>query len=274
MAKISELMAQAEHPFYSLEFFPPKDAAQMPDFFAAAAALKEARPLFVSVTYGAGGARQANTLEIALALKEKYGFEPMTHLTCVGSRRERMADFLEQLRGLGIDNVLALRGDAPRPGSAGEAPHDWSGGDFQHASDLIAFIRERFPDLCVGAAGYPNPHPESSSRERDRFYTLKKLEAGGDFLITQLFFETGEYLRFMDDLRALGVDKPVLPGVMPVQSLESLDYVVSLCGAVVPAEYRRELERARMRGGSAAVREAGVLYAAGQVRELMAAGAP
>ncbi|MCL1916263.1 MAG: methylenetetrahydrofolate reductase [Desulfovibrionaceae bacterium] len=272
--KISELLAASARPFYSLEFFPPREEAQLPDFFAAAAKLSALNPLFASVTYGAGGGRQADTLEISRALKERLGFEPMPHLTCVGSRREGLAAFLERLRALGIDNVLALRGDAPKAARPEDPPYDWSGDDFQHASNLVAFIRERFSDFCIGVAAYPQPHPESSSRELDRFYTMKKLSAGGDFLITQLFFELREYLDFVAELRALGLDKPVLPGVFPVQSLESLRYVTGLCGVSVPVDFQRELEEAQARGGQVAVRELGARRAAAQTRELIAAGAP
>lgn len=246
----------------------------MPAFFKAASELKEMNPLFVSVTYGAGGSRQANTLEVACTLKNKIGFEPMTHLTCVGSKREAIADYLSKLRAESIDNILALRGDAPRKQSPDEPDYDWASGDFQHASDLVEFIKEEFPEFCVGVAAYPNPHPESESPEKDLFYTKFKADAGGCFLVTQLFFDINEYQRLVQSLRAIGVDKPVIPGIMPVQSLESLDYVMRMCGANIPADYKRELAIAGEKGGTDAVRELGMEYAAWQVKELVKLGAP
>ncbi len=272
--KISQLIKNSPRPFYSLEFFPPKENAHMPEFFEAARKLKAMSPLFVSVTYGAGGSRQANTLEVACSLKNECGFEPMTHLTCVGSQRERIRDYLNQLRGQQIDNILALRGDAPKPKSADEPPYDWSSGDFQHASDLVKFVRAEFSEFCIGVAGYPAPHPESESLEKDRRYTVQKVKDGGDFLVTQLFFDVAEYTALVADLRSRGVDKPVIPGVMPVQSLESLKYVMSMCGANIPQDYYNELAAADKSGGAAAVREVGTRYAAWQVRKLIEAGAP
>lgn len=271
---ISDLIRQSTRPFYSLEFFPPKEESHMGAFFEAASALKAMNPLFVSVTYGAGGSRQANTLEVACTLKNDHGFEPMTHLTCVGSRREAISAYLSRLRDEGIDNILALRGDAPRQSSPDEVPYDWASGDFQHGSDLVEFVKGEFPEFCVGVAAYPAPHPESESYEMDRFYTKFKVEAGGCFLVTQLFFDINEYVTLVNDLRALGVDKPVVPGVMPVQSLESLNFVMSMCGANIPGDLKKELEAAHKAGGNKAVREEGIKYAAWQVKELVRAGAP
>lgn len=271
---ISELIKKRARPFYSLEFFPPKEEAHMPDFFKAAGELKELNPLFVSVTYGAGGSRQANTLEVARTLKDKIGFEPMTHLTCVGTKREAIAEYLTKLRNEGIENILALRGDAPRKQSPDEPDYDWASGDFQHASDLVEFIKSEFPEFCVGVAAYPNPHPESESPEKDLFYTKYKVDAGGCFLVTQLFFDVNEYKCLVESLRFLGVDKPIVPGIMPVQSLDSLDYVMRMCGARIPPAYKRELTLAGQKGGARAVREVGIEFAAWQVKELIKLGAP
>lgn len=272
--KITDLIKQTSKPFYSLEFFPPKEESHMPAFFDAAQKLKAMNPLFVSVTYGAGGSRQANTLEVACHLKESFGFEPMTHLTCVSSQRERIKAYLEQLRGKGIDNILALRGDAPKRQNPDDPPYDWASGDFQHASDLVSFIRAEFPEFCIGVAGYPAPHPESESLDKDRQFTVQKVRDGGDFIVTQLFFDVDEYVALVRDLRERGVDAPVLPGIMPVQSLESLNYVMSMCGANIPQGFRADLEAANKSGGAAAVRELGTRYAAQQTRKLIDAGAP
>lgn len=271
---ISNLIKQSPRPFYSLEFFPPKEETHMDAFFEAASALRTMNPLFVSVTYGAGGSRQANTLEVACTLKNDLGFEPMTHLTCVGSRRDAISAYLERLRAEGIDNILALRGDVPKRQSPGEPEYDWATGDFQHGSDLVEFVKGEFPEFCVGVAAYPAPHPESASYEKDRYYTKIKVDAGSCFLVTQLFFDVNEYITLVKELRALGIDKPVVPGVMPVQSLESLKHVVNMCGANISAELMKELEAANAAGGPKAVREEGIKYAAWQVKELVKAGAP
>lgn len=271
---ISDLIKKRTRPFYSLEFFPPKEEAHMPDFFKAASALKAVDPLFVSVTYGAGGSRQDNTLEVARALKNDMGYEPMTHLTCVGSKREAIAKYLRELQNEGIDNILALRGDAPKRQSESEPEYDWASGDFQHASDLVEFIKGDFPEFCVGVAAYPQPHPESESREKDLFYTKLKMDAGGCFLVTQLFFDINEYKMLVQSLKALGINEPVVPGIMPVQSIESLNYVMKMCGANIPPAYKRELVLANQSGGSKAVREVGIEFAAWQIKELISAGAP
>ena len=271
--KLIDLIKNADGPFYSLEFFPPKEEEQLPGFYAAAAALKQLNPLFASVTYGAGGGSQVNTLEVARRLTQDNGYRIMPHLTCVGSSKERIVDYLEQLRLMGISNVLALRGDVPKHLLAEGEEFDWSREAFRHASELADFVREAFPDFGLAVAAYPAPHPESSTLEDDRVYTAIKLKAS-DFAVTQLFFDVREYIDMRDRLRALGVDKPVLPGVLPIQSFESLRHVLALCGANIPARLYISLEEANKRGGAEAVREAGLRFAVEQIRHLLDAGAP
>jgi methylenetetrahydrofolate reductase (NADPH) len=214
-----------------------------------------------------------NTLEIARRLTQEGGYLAMPHLTCVGSSRERIVDCLEQLRAMGISNVLALRGDAPKQLLNAGGKFDWRGEAFRHASELAAFVRASFPDFGLAVAAYPAPHPESSTLEEDRVYTAIKLKVS-DFAITQLFFDVREYIDLRDRLRALGVDKPVLPGVLPIQSFESLRHVLALCGANIPARLYIALEEAHRRGGAEAVREAGLRFAVEQIRLLLDAGAP
>jgi methylenetetrahydrofolate reductase (NADPH) len=272
--KIAELIQKSVRPFYSLEFFPPRDSAQIPDFLETASRMKEINPLFVSVTYGAGGGSQTNTLEVTRQLSEDLGYLVMPHLTCVGATRERISGYLNQLRRIGICNVLALRGDPPKADSAGEEAGPWFGGTFQHASELVEFVRGEFPDFGIAAAGYPSPHPESSSIEQDRVYTGLKLSAGADMLLTQMFFDVREYVDLVSRLRGLGMFKPVVPGVMPIRSFESLRHVLSLCGANIPARLYIALEESDRKGGEKAVREAGLAFAANQIKLLLAAGAP
>lgn len=266
---ISELMRKNRR-FISLEFFPPKDQNVWPRFFAVAEQLKAVAPLYCSVTYGAGGSTQVNTLEIATRLKQDLGLEPLVHLTCVGASREKISDFLTELRSAGIENILALRGDPPR--GMGEFVPDSE--EFQHASDLVTFVREHFPDLCIGVAGYPSPHPQSPSIEEDLKWTKFKVDCGADFILTQLFFDHRLYGDFLTRLRDMGVTVPIVPGVLPVMSLQSLRFILSLCGANIPGALYLELEKAHEEGGNEAMRRIGMEFATSLSKKLYELGAP
>lgn len=267
--KIRDSIAASTSPFYSLEFFPPKERENWPGFFATVERLKALNPLFASVTYGAGGSTQDNTLEITSHLKNVMGLEPMAHLTCVGATRERIADYLRRLREVNVDNVLALRGDAPKGQDI-----DWDTAEFRYAADLVRFTRDEQPDMGVGVAGYPAAHPESPSFASDLRHTADKVNAGADFIVTQLFFDVREYFDFVERLRAMGVNVPVLPGILPIQSLESVRRILSLCGANIPGKLYLELETANEKGGAEAVKEAGIAFAQQQIRSLLDGGAP
>lgn len=267
--KISDLVAQAKTSFCSFEFFPPKERKDWPNFFATVERLKLLNPLFASVTYGAGGGTQDNTLEITAHLKNDFELEPMAHLTCVGATEERIRNFVAGLADSGVMNVLALRGDAPKDQAV-----DWHNADFRHASDLVSFTRKTFPDFGIAVAGYPGCHPESKTFSEDREYTRRKIEAGADLVITQLFFDVREYIDFVERLRHNGVTVPVLPGVMPVQSLDSIRRVLALCGANIPGHLYLKLEAAHQEGGAAAVKKAGISFAVEQICRLLDAGAP
>ena len=266
--QIGDLIRSARRPFYSLEFFPPSDAAQLPAFYQTAERLRALDPLYISVTYGAGGGKQYNTLSVTAELARR-GFTTMAHLTCVGAEEEKIAAFLAELRAAGVYNVLALRGDPPR-----DTAWDWGKGAFQHAADLVRFVREREPRMGIGVAAYPAPHPESPSFAEDRRHTAVKLRAGADFAVTQLFFDTREYAALVESLQAEGLDVPIVPGILPKQSFDSLRRVLSLCGASIPAKFYLGLEEAHAKGGNAAVREEGLAFAVTQIRQLLALGAP
>ena len=265
---IGQLIRSAEKPFFSLEFFPPKDSEQWPDFFATVQRLQALEPLFASVTYGAGGSSQDSTLEVTTRLRQ-MGLEPMAHLTCVGASPERIGLFLRQLAAAGVDNVLALRGDAPK----GQA-YDWSQAEFRYASDLVSYVRRVQPHMGVAVAGYPAPHPESRSFVADRAHTLAKVQSGADVVVTQLFFDVREYFDLVDGLRANNVHAPVVPGILPVQSLDSIRRVLGMCGANIPGKLYLELEEAHQKGGAEAVREVGLRFAVNQIRQLLEGGAP
>jgi methylenetetrahydrofolate reductase (NADPH) len=267
--RISDLLAQGKR-FISLEFFPPKDKEAWPAFFYEVGKLSQLDPLFVSVTYGAGGSTQSNTLELVSRFSRDFGLNPMAHLTCVGASEEYLRSFLDELVAAGVDNVLALRGDPPQ----GQADFKPENAAFQHASDLAGFIHAAYPELCIGVAGYPEKHPQAQSLEQDIDYLKLKVEKGGRFAITQLFFDNDHYFRFVERCRAKGIDVPILPGVLPILNLASIKRILSLCGATLPADYLARLEAANDQGGADAVRELGVAYAREQCRDLIARGAP
>ena len=256
--------------FISLEFFPPKDPESWPGFFETVAQLKAVDPLFVSVTYGAGGGTQDNTLEIVRRLKAEQGLNPMAHLTCVGADAEKLHSFLAALEDAGVDNVLALRGDPPQGSDRFEAEC----GEFRHASDLVRFIRKHYPDMGVGVAGYPEGHPECSTFREDFEFLKYKLDQGADFAITQLFFDNRLYWNFTERLASMGVTKPVIPGVLPIMSLQSAKRILSFCGASIPGKFLLDLEAADAKGGAEAAFEVGMDWAKAQVRGLLEGGAP
>ncbi|MFP5223224.1 MAG: methylenetetrahydrofolate reductase [NAD(P)H] [Acidobacteriota bacterium] len=267
--RINDILSQGKR-FISLEFFPPKEKDAWPSFFYEAGKLSILNPSFVSVTYGAGGSTQANTLELVTRFSRDLGLNPMAHLTCVGASEDSLRSFLDGLREAGVDNVLALRGDPPQ----GQPDFKPENAAFQYASDLTGFIHEAYPDLCIGVAGYPETHPQAESADKDLDYLKLKVDKGGSVVITQLFFDNDHYFRFVERCRARGIDKPIIPGVLPILNLASVKRILSLCGATIPAEYLARLEAANDQGGAGAVRELGVEFAREQCRDLIARGAP
>lgn len=268
---LCSILKNPPKPTLSLEFFPPAEESQMPAFYEVVDRLGVLRPLFASVTYGAGGNRPQNTLKVTGELIRR-GWDVLAHLTCMGADPRTIRDFLIQMRDLGAHNVLALRGDPPRhadlePGWEERTP-------FRHAADLVRFIHDELPDMCVGVAAYPFPHPESASFSEDRAHLVEKLRAGASFAITQLFFDVREYEALVSDLRSKGCDLPIVPGILPVRSFQSLRRILSLSGIPVPGKLYLALEEADARGGAEAVREVGTEFAVRQIRQLLDCGAP
>lgn len=268
---IAQLIEQADGPFFSLEFFPPKEVAQQEAFYEVVDKLSAIKPLFASVTYGAGGSSQDATLDIVTRIKHVHHMEPMAHFTCVSASEKSIGEFLDKLSHAGVDNVLALRGDPPADQAHG---YDWTQEPFTHAADLVRFARQYKPEMGIGVAGYPSPHPESPTFASDWRYTVAKIREGADFVITQLFFDVREYFNFVERLNDMGVSVPVIPGILPVQSLESLRRTLALCGANIPGKLYLDLEAAHSRGGAEAVKDAGIAYAVQQIRTLIDGGAP
>lgn len=268
--QIPELI-ERHRPFVSLEFFPPKNREEWPAFLEVARELRLLQPLFASVTYGAGGSTQANTLEICERLIDSCGFEIMPHLTGVIADRAKIDGFLAAIRALGIDNVLALRGDRP-VGFTGTDEELFA--VFPYASDLVSYISERQPDLAIGVAGFPEAHAEASSFSADLTVMQRKMDCGAKFVITQLYFDNRVYFDYVERLRALGVTVPIIPGILPIRSLASLRFTLQLCNARVPGQLINSIMQAHEKGGAAAVYEIGVAYAREQVRGLIEGGVP
>jgi methylenetetrahydrofolate reductase (NADPH) len=259
------------HPFVSLEFFPPKKQEEWPGFLEAARELQKLRPLFASVTYGAGGSTQSNTLEICEQLIRTCGLTIMPHLTGVAANRDKIDGFLDAIQSLGIENVLALRGDRPA-GFTGTDAELFAA--FPHASDLVRYIRGRSPQMAIGVAGFPEAHSEAPSFAADLEVMCRKVESGADFIITQLYFDNRVYFDYVGRLRQRGVTVPVIPGILPIRSLASLRFTLQLCNARVPGQLINSLMKAHEQGGAGAVYEIGVAYAREQIKGLIAGGAP
>lgn len=260
--KISERF-QSGKPVISFEFFPPKTDAGFAPLFRSIAELQPLDPGFVSVTMGAGGSTRSKTVDLVVRIQRETGLTAMAHLPCVGFERDQVGAILGQLEEAGIQNVLALRGDPP----AGDAEFAQPSHGFDYANDLISFIREKNPDLCIVAACYPETHPEAISPADDLDNAKRKVDAGADVLITQLFFENAKFFSFMDKVRAAGITVPVVPGIMPIVSRAGVKRMTSMCGCGIPDRLAAELER--VGDDDAATQELGVRWGTEQCRELL-----
>ena len=258
---------QAAKPAFSFEFFPPKTPEAVERLYATAAQLRALDPTFVSVTYGAGGSTRELTVELVTRLKSDLGLEAMAHLTCVGHTRDELAHVLDRLADAGIENVLALRGDPPRGATSFVRPE----GGFGYAQELTRFVKARYA-FCVGGAAYPETHVEASDPEEDLRHLKEKVDSGAEFLITQLFFDPDDYFRFVQRARAIGIDVPIIPGIMPVTNVAQLQRFTSMCGARIPPALRDLLDR--VKDDDTAVVAVGVEWARDQCRRLLAGGAP
>ena len=263
--RVDELLAR-DGPVFSFEFFPPETAEGEERLFEAIARLRELEPSFVSVT--CRNHSRARTLDVVTRIRTETGLEPMAHYTCAGATREELHEMLAGLREAGIENVLALRGDPPK----GQDRFEVTPGGFAHATDLARMVRNDY-DFCIGGACYPEGHLESPSIEDDMRWTVEKVNSGMSFLITQMFFDNAHYFDFVARARAAGVTVPIIPGIMPVTSLNRLSREDgTLFGAQVPPVLLRELERRR--DDPEAVVALGTAYATLQCSELLAGGAP
>jgi methylenetetrahydrofolate reductase (NADPH) len=255
-------------PVFSFEFFPPKTEQGEQALYRTIASLRELGPSFVSVTCGAGGSIRGKTVEWVTHIKSEVGIEAMAHLTCVGSSRGQLAEELDRLRDNGIENVLALRGDPPRDQPNFQPPAD----GFAYASELVTFIRQRGYRFSLGGACYPEGHTECRDLEQDISHLERKIDAGLEFVITQLFFDNADYFSFVAKVRSRGIRVPIVPGIMPITNVAQIERMTVMCGARISDDLRNRLRS--VEGDDEAVRAVGIEHATRQCRELLARGAP
>jgi methylenetetrahydrofolate reductase (NADPH) len=265
--RIEEIIANRDRPVFSFEFFPPKTDEGERNLRQALSALRELEPDFASVTYGAGGSTRNRTLDITKWLKAELGIEAMAHLTCVGASVEDLRTTLDQLRHAGIENVLALRGDAPIGATEWE-PHPEG---LRYSAELVELIANEYP-FGIGAACFPEVHPQALDPLSDLQYLKAKVDRGATFLITQLFFDNNDYFRFVDAARFAGIEVPILPGIMPITNVAQIKKITEMCGAVIPSGLLEQLEQRA--DDPESVAELGVAYATLQCADLLARGAP
>ena len=264
--KIKALLNK-NRPAFSFEFFPPKDDEGFARLFDTIEQLVPSKPIYVSVTYGAGGSTRTKTIDLVGRIKNEIGLESMAHLTCVGSEAEEIKGILEILRDRGIENVLALRGDPPK-GEEKFLKHEKG---FGYGNELVEFIKKDF-DFCVGVAGYPEGHLECPDKAEDLLNLKRKVDAGADFIVTQLFFDNKFYFDFVEKARALGIRVPIIPGIMPILNVNQIKRFTKMCGATLPEMLLSELEA--VQDDPDAVRRVGIDHATAQCEKLVTDGAP
>lgn len=263
--RISDALA-TQRPFFSFEFFPPRDDEGSRQLFSTIAALQPLRPAFVSITYGAGGSTRARTVALAKEIQQEIGLTVVAHVTCIGADRAELRALFDDLSRAGIANVLALRGDAPANMRFEPTP-----GGFAHADELIAMLRRNY-DFCIGAACYPEKHPEAATPAEDLTNLKRKADAGADFFVSQLFFDNEHFFSFERRIREIGIALPVLPGLMPITNFAQIQRFVAMCGAGIPPKLQVEMEARK--GDVKAVEDLGVAYASMQALGLLQRGAP
>ncbi len=258
MMKVVDLIT-ASRPSLSFEVFPPKTSDKFESIRSATEQIAALRPTYMSVTYGAGGGTSEYTVSIAANLKKKFGTPVVAHLSCVSSTREGVRRQVAAIREAGIENILALRGDLPEDGQISQ--------DFRYAQDLIPEIGEGF---CIGAACYPEGHPESPNQMEDIRHLKEKVDAGAQYLVTQMFFDNSVFYNFLFKIRDAGITVPVIPGIMPVTNAKQISRIIKLSGQNVPAKFRYIVDR--YADNPAAMRQAGIAYTTAQIVDLYANG--
>jgi len=264
--RIDAILAE-RRPVFSFEFFPPKTDEGLTNLRETLAVLSSDEPDFVSVTYGALGSTRDTTIDIVKWIKQDLGIEAMAHFTCVGATVDELRRTLDEIAGAGVENVLALRGDPP----AGQQEWVQTEGGLLYSTELIGLLSESY-DFAVGAAAFPEVHPQAESAESDIRFLKAKQDAGADFLITQLFYDNEFYFDFVERAREAGVTVPIVPGIMPVINLRNIRRIAELCKSEIPEAFERQLEARE--DDPQALQDLGVAYATLQCVDLLARGAP
>ena len=263
--KITDILSQNKLSL-SFEVFPPKTETNYESVKLATEEIAKLPISFMSVTYGAGGGTSKYTLDIASNIKKQHGVPSIAHLTCVSSTRETVKERIADIKAAGIQNIMALRGDIP----AELQNADRSGWDYKHAADLIKELRETDGDFCIGGACYPEIHPESTNQKEDIFYLKQKVEAGCDFLTTQMFFDNNLLYNFLYKIREAGITVPVLPGIMPITNATQVERAVKLSGSFIPQRFKSLVDK--FGSNPDAMMQAGIAYATDQIIDLFANG--
>ncbi|MBQ9778360.1 MAG: methylenetetrahydrofolate reductase [Clostridia bacterium] len=263
--KISKLL-KSEALSLSFEVFPPKTESNYDSVRTATEEIASLRPSFMSVTYGAGGGTSKYTLEIAKNIKERYGVPSIAHLTCVSSTKETVAQRIEDIKAAGIENVMALRGDIPKEMENA----DRSRWDYTHAVELVRELKRAKADFCIGGACYPEIHPESQNSREDIRYLKEKVDAGCDFLTTQMFFDNNLLYSFLYKIREAGITVPVIPGIMPITNANQVERAVKLSGSFMPQRFKSIVDKFGY--APEAMKQAGIAYATDQIIDLFANG--
>ena len=250
----------------SFEVFPPKTDSAFDSVKAATEEIAALKPAFMSVTYGAGGGTSKYTLEIAKNIKERYGVPTLAHLTCVSSTKDTVREKIQEIKGAGLENIMALRGDIPES----RLEEDRRGWDYRYAIDLIREIKEIGPDFCIGCACYPEIHPESENQKEDIKHLKEKVDAGCDFITTQMFFDNNLLYNFLYKIREAGIAVPVIPGIMPITNANQVERAIHLSGSFMPQRFKSLVDK--FGHDPAAMKQAGIAYATDQMIDLYANG--
>ena len=263
--KIIDLINQEKH-LLSFEVFPPKTETSFESVKVATEEIAKLHPSFMSVTYGAGGGTSKYTLDIAKNIKSLYGVPTLAHLTCVSSTKETVRERITNLVEAGIENVMALRGDIP----AELQDADRTGWDYRHAINLVVELKNANPDFCIGGACYPEIHPESADQKEDIKYLKEKVDAGCDFITTQMFFDNNLLYNFLYKIREAGITVPIVPGIMPITNANQVARAIQLSGSFIPQRFKSLVDR--FGSNPAAMKQAGIAYATDQIIDLYANG--
>lgn len=250
----------------SFEVFPPKTESVFDSVKHATEEIAKLKPAFMSVTYGAGGGTSKYTLDIAKNILKEYGVPTLAHLTCVSSTKQTVKERIKDIKNSGIENVMALRGDIPKD----IENQDRNGWDYKYAIDLVRELKEDNPDLCIGGACYPEIHPESANQKEDIKHLKEKVEAGCDFLTTQMFFDNNLLYNFLYKIREAGITVPVMPGIMPITNANQVERAIKLSGSFMPQRFKSLVDK--FGTSPDAMKQAGIIYATDQIIDLFANG--